>query len=76
MPTLVLDEIDNGISGEVAIKLGNLMKSMSKNHQLICISRLPQIDGDRSEKKRFKSYPIGFFHIDLAEVRTEEGKLY
>jgi DNA repair protein RecN (Recombination protein N) len=43
MPTLVLDEIDNGISGEVAIKLGNLMKSMSKNHQLICISHLPQI---------------------------------
>jgi transposase InsO family protein len=26
--------------------------------------------------KRFKAYPIGFFHIDIAEVRTEEGKLY
>ena len=43
MPTLVLDEIDTGISGEVAIKLGNLMKSMSKKHQLITISHLPQI---------------------------------
>ena len=43
MPTLVLDEIDNGISGEVAIKLGNLMKGMSKNHQIISISHLPQI---------------------------------
>jgi DNA repair protein RecN (Recombination protein N) len=43
MPTLVLDEIDNGISGEIAIKLGNLMKVMAKKHQLITISHLPQI---------------------------------
>ncbi|HEX6227050.1 MAG TPA: DNA repair protein RecN [Chryseolinea sp.] len=43
MPTLVLDEIDNGISGEVAIKLGTLMKTMSNNHQIISISHLPQI---------------------------------
>lgn len=43
MPTLILDEIDNGVSGEVAIKLGSLMKGMSKDHQLISISHLPQI---------------------------------
>ncbi len=43
MPTLILDEIDNGVSGEVAIKLGNLMKTMAKNHQIISISHLPQI---------------------------------
>lgn len=33
------------------------------------ISRLPGIEGDTSAKKRFKSYPIGYFHIDIAEVR-------
>jgi len=27
-------------------------------------------------KKKFKAYPIGYFHIDIAEVRTEDGKLY
>ena len=43
MPTLVLDEIDNGVSGEIAIKLGNLMREMSAKHQLITISHLPQI---------------------------------
>lgn len=43
MPTLVLDEIDNGVSGEIAIKLGDLMKVMSARHQLITISHLPQI---------------------------------
>lgn len=43
MPTLVLDEIDSGISGEVAMKLGNMMKMMSAGHQIITISHLPQI---------------------------------
>jgi hypothetical protein len=40
------------------------------------ISRLPEVEGDRPEKRKFKAYPIGYFHIDIAEVRTEEGKLY
>src|SRR5215204_413440 len=40
------------------------------------ISRLPETEGDKPAKKRFKPYPIGSFHIDIAEVRTEQGKLY
>ncbi len=40
------------------------------------ISRLPALEGEVAEKKRFKAYPIGFFHIDIAEVRTAEGKLH
>jgi len=40
------------------------------------ISRLPEMEGDKPAKKKFKAYPIGYFHIDIAEVRTEEGKLY
>jgi hypothetical protein len=40
------------------------------------ISRLPETQGYKPAKKKFKSYPIGYFHIDIAEVRTEEGKLY
>jgi transposase InsO family protein len=40
------------------------------------ISRLPDIDGDKPVRKKFKAYPIGFFHIDIAEVQTAEGKLY
>lgn len=39
------------------------------------ISRLPEIEGDKPARKRFASYAIGYFHIDIAEVRTEEGKL-
>ena len=40
------------------------------------ISRLPDIEGDKPKRQRFKRYPIGFFHIDIAEVQTAEGKLY
>ncbi len=43
LPTLVLDEIDNGISGEIAIQLGKMMKEMATRHQLITITHLPQI---------------------------------
>jgi transposase InsO family protein len=40
------------------------------------ISRLPEVEGDKPNKRRFKAYPIGYFHIDIAEVQTAEGKLY
>jgi transposase-like protein len=40
------------------------------------IGRLPEIEGDKAAKPSFKPYPIGYFHIDIAEVRTEEGKLH
>ena len=40
------------------------------------ISRLPDVGDDKQKRRAFKCYPIGFFHIDIAEVRTEEGKLY
>lgn len=40
------------------------------------ISRLPEIEGDKVSKKPFKVYPIGYFHLDIAEVHTEEGKLH
>jgi DNA repair protein RecN (Recombination protein N) len=45
LPVLILDEIDQGISGEVANKVGFLLKDMSANMQLICITHLPQIAG-------------------------------
>jgi transposase InsO family protein len=40
------------------------------------IGRLPEVQDDKPTKKAFKAYPIGFFHIDIAEVHTAEGKLY
>ena len=43
LPTLILDEIDTGVSGKVAEEIGNVMKEMSGNMQLIVISHLAQV---------------------------------
>jgi transposase InsO family protein len=40
------------------------------------VSRLPQMEGDKEPRRKFKTYPIGFFHVDIAEVQTAQGKLY
>jgi transposase InsO family protein len=40
------------------------------------IGRLPDVGSEKAAKKKFKIYPIGFFHIDIAEVQTAEGRLY
>ena len=43
LPTLIFDEIDTGISGEVAFKMVSMMQEIAKKHQVICISHLPQV---------------------------------
>lgn len=43
LPTLIFDEIDTGISGEVALKVGAVLQNLGTNHQIICITHLPQI---------------------------------
>ncbi len=40
------------------------------------ISRLSKVEGYKPNRQKFKRYPIGFFHIDLAEMQTADGKLY
>ena len=35
------------------------------------ISRLPEVDGDKPAKKKFKAYPLGYFHVDIAEVQSK-----
>lgn len=40
------------------------------------ISRRPEVEDDKPKRSKFRSYPIGCFPIDIAEVRTEQGRLY
>lgn len=63
----------------IAFMLSSSQFPISSLHRCLqrhSISRLPDVDGKAKTKKKFKQYPIGYFHIDIAEVRTEEGKLY
>ena len=39
------------------------------------INRLPETESKRTKKKRFKAYPIGYFHLDICHVRIKQGKL-
>jgi hypothetical protein len=39
------------------------------------IARLPDTEGGTPKRSRVKAYPIGYFHLDIAEVHTEEGRL-
>lgn len=65
LPTLVFDEIDTGVSGDIADKVGNIIKEMSKGMQVINITHLPQIaaKGD---------YHYRVYKDELAEA-TETG---
>ena len=40
------------------------------------ISRLPEIETAAPGKHKFKTYPLGYFHVDIAEVHTAQGRLY
>lgn len=43
LPTLIYDEADTGISGEIALQMARMMREMGHEHQLICITHLPQV---------------------------------
>jgi hypothetical protein len=40
------------------------------------ICRLREVEDGKTVRRKFKNYPIGYFHVDIAEVRTAEGRLY
>lgn len=43
LPTLIFDEIDSGISGDVALKMGNILRNLSNEHQVVTITHSPQV---------------------------------
>lgn len=67
LPTLIFDEIDTGVSGEIASKIGDLMEQMSGTMQLLCITHLPQIAA--KGKQHLKIYKE-----DLAEATVTKLK--
>ena len=73
LPTLIFDEIDTGVSGEIAIRMGEIMKGMSNNMQIFAITHLPQIaaKGD-SHFKVFKSTVDDDTQSELKLLAQEE----
>jgi DNA repair protein RecN (Recombination protein N) len=73
LPTLIFDEIDTGVSGEIAVRMGEIMKEMSQQMQIFAITHLPQIaaKGD-SHFKVFKSTVDDDTQSELKLLSQEE----
>lgn len=73
LPTIIFDEIDTGVSGEISQKMGEIMKQMSGNRQVFAITHLPQVasKGDKHFKV-FKEDIHGKTTTQLKELSTEE----
>lgn len=76
LPTIIFDEIDTGVSGEIANKMGDIMKEMSQTMQVFTITHLPQIAAKGSTHfKVFKTVLNGQTHSKLKRLSSEERVL-
>lgn len=73
LPTVIFDEIDSGVSGEIGMKMGNIIKSFSKTTQIINITHLPQIaaKGD-AHLQVYKFEKGGKTYTSLKHLSEEE----
>lgn len=67
LPTIIFDEIDTGVSGEIAHKMGDILKQMSENMQVFAITHLPQIAG--KGKEHIKVYKVIKDDQTLSELK-------
>lgn len=73
LPTIVFDEIDSGVSGEIAGKVGDILLKMSKNMQVIAITHLPQIAGKGDHHYWvFKSVEKGISRTGIKRLNRKE----
>lgn len=73
LPTIIFDEIDTGVSGEISQKMGEIMKQMSRNRQVFSITHLPQVASKGSEHfKVFKEDINGKTTTQLKKLSANE----
>lgn len=73
LPTIIFDEIDTGISGEVALKVGNIMEKLSENMQVIAITHLPQIAArGNAHYTVYKDEQTETTQTNIREIRSDE----
>ena len=73
LPTIIFDEIDTGISGEVALKVGNIMEKLSENMQVIAITHLPQIAArGNAHYTVYKDEKSDITHTNIRRIGSDE----
>jgi DNA repair protein RecN (Recombination protein N) len=72
LPTLIFDEIDTGVSGEIAIQMVKMMQDIATKHQVICISHLPQVAA-RGDQHYFV-YKDNSSEKTISKIRLLQGE--
>lgn len=73
LPTIIFDEIDTGVSGDIAQKMGNILQKMGSNMQVLAITHLPQIAGKGSS--HFKIFKEDIANTTVTKIkRLETGE--
>ena len=73
LPTIIFDEVDTGVSGDVANRMGEMMQSISKNIQVLAITHLPQVAAKGNHHyKVFKEDDDKSTHTRIKELSQEQ----
>lgn len=75
LPTVIFDEIDTGVSGEVAGQMGNILQQMAAEMQVIAITHLPQIAAKGQHHFKVFKKTEGERTVSGLESLTEEGRI-
>lgn len=75
LPTIIFDEIDTGVSGEIAIKMGEIMKEMSSTMQVFAITHLPQIAAKGNSHYKVSKRNLGETTISELNLLTLEERI-
>ena len=75
LPTVIFDEIDSGVSGDIAAKVGHIMKKMAEKHQVIAISHLPQIASKANHHYKVYKLTSDNSTTTALSLLSEEGRV-
>ena len=75
LPTIIFDEIDTGVSGEIANKMGEIMKTMSQNMQVFAITHLPQIAAKGDQHYKVFKYSHGENTISELKLLQQQERI-
>ncbi|MFB9080931.1 DNA repair protein RecN [Flavobacterium procerum] len=75
LPTLIFDEIDTGVSGEIAIRMGEIMKEMSSSMQIFAITHLPQIAAKGDSHFRVSKSSVGNDTVSELKLLSQDERV-
>ena len=76
LPTVIFDEIDTGISGDISVKVGNIMQRMSSDMQVIALTHLPQIAARATQHYKVYKSDDGEKTTSKIKLLDNDGRRY